>query len=108
MPEIDKSHALDHVVVVLFENRSLDNVLGHLYGPDDGKDFDGVIGKNLNNPIPVWAQHGAERWVVPYKFKDPARVEVLGSRAIVKCVVAQDESAIATSGCSFDWTASGS
>jgi len=49
-----------------------------------------------------------ERWVVPYKFKDPARVEVLGSRAIVKCVVAQDESAIATSGCSFDWTASGS
>jgi phospholipase C len=26
-------NALDHVVVVLFENRSLDNVLGHLYGP---------------------------------------------------------------------------
>ena len=28
-----RSHALDHVVVVLFENRSLDNVLRHLYGP---------------------------------------------------------------------------
>ena len=29
-----RAGALDHVVVVLFENRSLDNVLGHLYGPD--------------------------------------------------------------------------
>ena len=29
----DRSHALDHIVVVLFENRSLDNVLGRLYGP---------------------------------------------------------------------------
>jgi phospholipase C len=45
MPATDKSHALDHMVVVLFENRSLDNVLGHLYGPDDGKTFEGVIGK---------------------------------------------------------------
>ncbi len=58
--------ALDHVVVVLFENRSLDNVLGHLYGPEDGKTFEGVIGKNLSNPIPEWAEHGAERKVVPY------------------------------------------
>src|SRR6476646_10006212 len=62
----DRSHALDHIVVVLFENRSLDNVLGHLYGPGDGKDFDGVIGKNLSNPIPSWAEHGADRKVVPY------------------------------------------
>jgi hypothetical protein len=31
-------------VVVLFENRSMDNVLGHLYGLGDGKTFDGVIG----------------------------------------------------------------
>jgi phospholipase C len=62
----DRSHALDHIVVVLFENRSLDNVLGHLYGPADGKDFDGVIGKDLSNPIPGWAEHGAERKVVPY------------------------------------------
>ena len=62
----DRSHALDHIVVVLFENRSLDNVLGHLYGPGDGKKFDGVIGKDLSNPIPAWAEHGAERKVVPY------------------------------------------
>jgi phospholipase C len=66
MPARDGSHALDHIVVVLFENRSLDNVLGHLYGPGDGKDFDGVIGKQLSNPIPAWAEHGAERKVVPY------------------------------------------
>ena len=66
MPAPDRSHALDHIVVVLFENRSLDNVLGHLYGPGDGKNFDGVIGKDLTNPIPGWAEHGADRKVVPY------------------------------------------
>src|SRR6476620_7998412 len=49
MPPPDKSQALDKIVVVLFENRSVDNVLGHLYGPEDGKNFD-----------------GAERRVVPY------------------------------------------
>ena len=66
MASPDKRNALDHVVVVMFENRSLDNVLGHLYGPEDGKTFEGVIGKNLSNPIPEWAEHGAERKVVPY------------------------------------------
>ena len=62
----DRAHAMDHVVLVLFENRSFDNVLGHLYGPEDGKTFEGVIGKNLSNPIPEWAAHGAERKTVPY------------------------------------------
>jgi len=61
-----RANALDHIVVVLFENRSLDNLLGHLYGPDDGKSFEGVIGKDLTNPIPEWAEHGADRKVVPY------------------------------------------
>jgi phospholipase C len=60
------ANALDHIVVVLFENRSLDNMLGRLYGPDDGKSFEGVIGKDLTNPIPEWAEHGADRKVVPY------------------------------------------
>jgi phospholipase C len=32
-----RDNALDHVVVVVFENRSLDNVLGRLYGQGDGK-----------------------------------------------------------------------
>jgi phospholipase C len=62
----DRSHALDHIVVVIFENRSFDNVLGRLYGPDDAKTFDGVIGKDLSNPIPAWAADGAERGSVPY------------------------------------------
>ena len=65
MPAPDRSHALEKIVVVLFENRCLDNVLGHLYGSKDGKDFDWVIGKNLSNPIPEWAEHGAGRKVVP-------------------------------------------
>jgi phospholipase C len=47
-------------------NRSLENVLGRLHGPGDGKNFDGVIGKNLSNLIPAWAAHGADRNVVPY------------------------------------------
>lgn len=66
MPAPDVSHALDHIVVVLFENRSLDNVLGHLYAPGDGKNFEGVIGKGLTNPIPEWAEHRDGRDVVPY------------------------------------------
>ncbi len=61
-----RDNALDHVVVVVFENRSLDNVLGRLYGPEDGKTFEGVTGKDLTNPIPEWAEHGADRKVVPY------------------------------------------
>jgi phospholipase C len=61
-----RDNALDHVVVVVFENRSLDNVLGRLYGPEDGKTFEGVLGKDLTNPIPEWAEHGADRKVVPY------------------------------------------
>ena len=62
----DRRHAIDHIVVVLFENRSFDNILGRLYGPGDGKTFEGVIGKDLSNPIPQWAEHGAERKTVPY------------------------------------------
>ena len=55
MPAPDRSEAIDKIVVVLFENRSLDNVLGRLYRPDDGQNFDGVVGKDLSNPIPEWA-----------------------------------------------------
>lgn len=54
MPATEKSHALDHVVVVLFENRSLDNVLGSLYGPEDGKNLVAsltVSVANVNSPV---------------------------------------------------------
>ena len=57
MSTSDRSHAIDHVIVVLFENRSLDNLLGHLYGPADDKTFEGVLGKELSNPVPAWADH---------------------------------------------------
>ena len=66
MPTPDRSHALDHVVVVMFENRSFDNLLGRLYEPGEVESFEGVIGKDLSNPIPAWAEHGADRKVVPY------------------------------------------
>ena len=47
-----------HVVVLMLENRSFDNLLGSLYAPSDlppGKSFEGLIGKNLSNPIPSGA-----------------------------------------------------
>jgi phospholipase C len=65
-PVADRSKALDHVVVVMFENRSFDNLLGRLYAPGEVAMFEGVIGKNLANPIPDWAEYGADRKVVPY------------------------------------------
>ncbi len=50
-------HAMDHVVLVLFENRSFDNLLGRLYAPGEVDAFEGVIGKELYNPVPEWAEH---------------------------------------------------
>jgi phospholipase C len=61
-----RDNALDHVVVIVFENRSFDNLLGHLYEPGEVASFEGVIGKDLSNPIPSWAEHGADKRVVPY------------------------------------------
>ena len=57
MTNYTNANAMDHVVLVLFENRSLDNMLGHLYGPADGKTFEGVVGKDLSNPVPAWAEN---------------------------------------------------
>jgi phospholipase C len=62
----DGGPRFDHVVVVMFENRSMDNLLGRLYEPGEVPAFEGVIGKGLTNPIPEWAEHGVERKVVPY------------------------------------------
>ncbi|MFO0994694.1 MAG: alkaline phosphatase family protein [Hyphomicrobiales bacterium] len=45
----------DHLVVVMFENRSLDNLLGYLYEPGElpaGETFDGLAGKSYSNPSP--------------------------------------------------------
>ncbi|PYS25780.1 MAG: hypothetical protein DMF72_00645 [Acidobacteria bacterium] len=42
----------EHVVVLMLENRSFDNLLGYLYQNDvpPGQQFDGVVGNNLSNP----------------------------------------------------------
>jgi len=56
----------DHVVSVMFENRTFDNLLGRLYQPGEVASFEGVLGQELSNPIPAWAQDGADRGVVPY------------------------------------------
>jgi hypothetical protein len=36
----------------MFENRSFDHLLGRLYQPGEVESFEGVIGKDLSNPIP--------------------------------------------------------
>jgi len=65
MPRPDASAALDHVVVLMFENRSFDNLLGRLYQPGDVREFEGVTGNELANPVPGWADAGGGS-VVPY------------------------------------------
>ena len=62
----DRRNALDHVVVLMFENRAFDNLLGRLYEPGEVKSFEGVIGKDLSNPIPEWAEDGAQNGSIPY------------------------------------------
>jgi hypothetical protein len=64
MPRPDRSHALDHVVVIMFENRSFDNLLGRLYEPGEVASFEGVIGRDLSNPVPEWADASGK--LVPY------------------------------------------
>ncbi|HWH21527.1 MAG TPA: alkaline phosphatase family protein, partial [Solirubrobacterales bacterium] len=66
MSPTDRSAGLDHVVVVMFENRSFDNLLGRLYEPGEVASFEGVLGKDLANPIPEWAEDGADRGTVAY------------------------------------------
>lgn len=47
--------AFDHLVVVMFENRSFDNILGWLYPPGEvpaGASFDGLHQGTYTNPVP--------------------------------------------------------
>jgi phospholipase C len=54
----DMLDTFDHVVVLMLENRSFDNLLGYMYpngvpaGAPLGKTFEGVTGKNRSNPVP--------------------------------------------------------
>lgn len=59
----------EYVVVLMMENRSFDNLLGYLYDPANlppGITFNGVIGKNLSNPIPADADPDGHM-VVPFE-----------------------------------------
>ena len=67
MSRLSRENALDHVVVVMFENRSFDNLLGRLYEPGEVTSFEGVIGKDLSNPVPAWAEHGPADGIVRYR-----------------------------------------
>jgi len=52
---------IEHIIVVMMENRSFDNVLGALYPP--GPDFDGVCNTtlpNLWNGNKYWPVHGTD------------------------------------------------
>jgi len=48
MGDASKLDCFDHVVVLMMENRSFDNILGYL-----SDKVDGVVGKNLSNPAPI-------------------------------------------------------
>jgi phospholipase C len=60
---------MEHVVLVLFENRSFDNLLGQLYTPEEKPAFEGVLGRDLTNPVPSWAQP-----VPPGDGREPGKV----------------------------------
>lgn len=54
LPVPDKP-GFDHLVVLMFENRSFDNFLGHLYPSGkipDGQSFDGIANGNYSNSSP--------------------------------------------------------
>jgi phospholipase C len=68
-------HRLDHLVVVMFENRSFDNLLGYLYTNAENLTFEGVGRRPLSNPAPgealggnlaPLAVHPATSMAVPY------------------------------------------
>ena len=55
MPRPDRGHAIDHVVVVMFENRSFDNLLGRLYRAGRGRV---VRGRARQGPVATRSRPG--------------------------------------------------
>ncbi len=86
--ESTENHGLDtfeHVVVLMLENRSFDNLLGYLYKQGDvpsGKKYAGLDGHEIEMPVPDWAKDFKEHpFVKPSKatnyhqpFPDPGEV----------------------------------
>ena len=52
----------DHMVVVMFENRSFDGLLGYCYQATDppprNQTFNGLAGKEYRNPVPAYINDG--------------------------------------------------
>ena len=70
----------DHVVVVMFENRSFDNMLGWLYTKDEKPtpaDFDGLAQGSYSNPgrdgepIPAYIYDGSTDFIMQQPQPDP-------------------------------------
>lgn len=69
----------DHVVVVMFENRSFDNVLGRLYRADERsrEDFDGLNQGSYSNPdpsgnpVPAYVYEGPTDSIMQQPQPDP-------------------------------------
>jgi len=65
-PKLGPLDTFSHVVVLMMENRSFDNMLGYLYQPGSeprGQHFEGVLGKDLWNPIPPGVPNGGRKRV---------------------------------------------
>ncbi len=60
-PGIEPVQRFEHVVAVMFENRSLDNLLGYLYAsgqvPRD-QTYDGIPAAGFSNPVPDYIDDG--------------------------------------------------
>jgi len=59
-------HKIDHIVVLMLENRSFDNMLGWLGASDGGRQrVNGVAGKDLSNPVPAFARPSKKHRSIP-------------------------------------------
>jgi phospholipase C len=68
---------IEHVVVLMLENRSFDSMLGMLYPKSPG--FDGLTGTEFNldaagNPVPVWNSPGTDRQTLSIPDPDPGEL----------------------------------
>jgi phospholipase C len=82
MPDPENQlNRINHIVTLMLENRSFDNVLGWLYDADNdppfdkvprGQAFEGVSGKDLTNPRPGGGlAHVGKNTVMTDPFPDP-------------------------------------
>jgi phospholipase C len=76
---VPASPGFDHLVVLMFENRSFDNLLGHLYEPGAvprGQSFNGLAGATFTNsspggPVAAHVYDGATDWIMRSPTPDP-------------------------------------